>query len=125
MTTSSDFQTLISLKEQLPYDLGHIIDRHVHELPMHNVLNEVVPLSYWGLKHTKAKCEKHFERKAFDYSQSSGYVHHFENPIDNYPMNIKNMWTEELRSHCRQITQKKRLSKALTRKEVINMILKA
>ena len=50
---------------------------------------------------------------------------HIDSPIDNYPLNIGRMWNEEMRSHCREVTGKKRLKKSLTRSQLINMILKA
>ena len=49
----------------------------------------------------------------------------YETHFKNYPMNIKDMWSEELRAHCREATGKKRLKKSLSRSELINMILKA
>ena len=50
---------------------------------------------------------------------------HIDSPIENYPLNIGRMWNEELRSHCREVTGKKRLKKSLSRPELINMIIKA
>ena len=50
---------------------------------------------------------------------------HIDSSIENYPLNIGRMWNEELRSHCREVTGKKRLKKSLSRSELINMVLKA
>ena len=43
----------------------------------------------------------------------------------SYPLRLQYQWVDDLRRHAREVTGKKRLSRLLTKDQVIGMILKA
>ena len=43
----------------------------------------------------------------------------------SYPLRLRHQWVDDLRRHAREVTGKKRLSRLLTKNQVIGMILKA
>ena len=93
-------------------------------LPFKEQVKEI-PAWWIHLKNGVDHMDVRFEEPRNSYLKDNREWAHIDSPIENYPLNIDRMWNEELRSHCREATGKKRLKKSLSRSELINMILKA
>lgn len=130
-----DNQTMTGLVHKLPYHVRQNIYKCVHGMLLKPSLDQIVKgRGYFGaganLKHyrpiyylykpnnvlgTIRTCSLSFEEEYMNQTRN----------LMNYPLNVRCSCTEELRMYARWATGKKRLSRKLTRQELVSMILKA